>query len=81
MLTGLRNIEGRRQLTRLAWGMPTPLEYLKSPKAPDMRVTNMRNTTSPWRKWPGIRERWLYLAVMPSVRARWRSGCSSQSSP
>lgn len=60
----VRNIGGGRQLTRLTWGMPTPVEYLKSPDAPDTGVTNIRNTSSPWwRQWLGVEHRCVVPAT------------------
>lgn len=60
----VRNTKRGRQLTRLTWGMPTPLEYLKSPDAPDTGVTNIRNTASPWwRKWLGVEHRCVVPAT------------------
>lgn len=54
----VRNIDGARELASLTWGMPTPIEYLKSRDAPDTGVTNIRNTGSPhWRKWLGVEHR------------------------
>ncbi|MDO5643572.1 MAG: SOS response-associated peptidase family protein [Paracoccus sp. (in: a-proteobacteria)] len=51
-------------MTRLTWGMPTPLEYLKSPEAPDTGVTNIRYTSSPWwRNWLGVERRCVVPAT------------------
>jgi putative SOS response-associated peptidase YedK len=42
--------DGRRELTMLRWGMPTPPAFLKG--SIDRGVTNIRNTNSPhWRRW------------------------------
>ncbi|MCJ1901470.1 SOS response-associated peptidase family protein [Paracoccus versutus] len=67
----VRNIGGGRQLTRLTWGMPTPVEYLKSSDAPDTGVTNIRNTASPWwRKWLGVEHRCVVPATSFSEYAQ-----------
>jgi putative SOS response-associated peptidase YedK len=43
--------DGRRELVRARWGMPTPPAFLK-PGAIDRGVTNIRNVASPhWRRW------------------------------
>lgn len=39
-----RSIKGGRQLIGLTWGMPAPIEYLKSPDVPDTGVTNVRKS-------------------------------------
>ncbi len=60
----VRNTDGGRELASLTWGMPTPIEYLKSRDAPDTGVTNIRNTASPhWRKWLGVEHR----SVVPAT--------------
>ena len=60
----VRNTDGGRELASLTWGMPTPVEYLKSRDAPDTGVTNIRNTASPhWRKWLGLENRCVVPAT------------------
>ncbi len=60
----VRNTDGGRELASLTWGMPTPVEYLKSRDAPDTGVTNIRNTGSPhWRKWLGVGHRCVVPAT------------------
>jgi putative SOS response-associated peptidase YedK len=49
--------DGKRELTTLIWGMPTPNEHLK-PGAPDTGVTNIRKPwVSHWRRWTGVPNR------------------------
>ena len=53
----VRNSNGGHELTKLTWGMPTPIEHLKS-GAPDTGVTNIRKTWLPhWQQWLGIEHR------------------------
>src|SRR5690554_4452621 len=60
----VRNTDGGRELASLIWGMPTPIEYLKSHDAPDTGVTNIRSTGSPhWRKWLGVEHRCVVPAT------------------
>lgn len=60
----VRNTDGGRELASLIWGMPTPIEYLKSHDAPDTGVTNIRSTGSPhWRKWLGVGHRCVVPAT------------------
>lgn len=48
----------------LTWGMPTPVEHLKAPDAPDTGVTNVRNTFAPhWRQWLGVEHRCVVPAT------------------
>lgn len=58
------NIEGRRELAALTWGMPTPPEHLKTPEAPDMGVTNVRKTwIRHWQQWLGVAHRCVVPAT------------------
>ncbi|MFN8683604.1 SOS response-associated peptidase [Paracoccus sp. P2] len=60
----VRNTGSGRELAMLTWGMPTPVEYLKAPGAPDTGVTNIRNTASLWwRKWLGVEHRCVVPAT------------------
>ncbi len=60
----IRTVDGGRDLARLIWGMPTPLQFLKAPDAPDTGVTNIRNTASPhWRRWLGVAHRCVVPAT------------------
>lgn len=60
----VRNAEGKRELARLTWGMPTPPQFLKGPDAPDTGVTNIRNLSSPhWRRWLGVEHRCIVPAT------------------
>ena len=53
----VRNLEGKRELTMMRWGMPSPAIALKNRKT-DTGVTNVRNTASPyWRRWLGPEHR------------------------
>ena len=47
----IRNAEdGGLELVKARWGMPTPLQHMKTQRDPG--VTNIRNTASPhWRRW------------------------------
>ena len=47
----IRNAEdGRLELVKARWGMPTPPQHMKTQRDPG--VTNIRNTASPhWRRW------------------------------
>src|ERR1700722_8000712 len=54
---------GKRELTLLRWGMPSPPEYLK-PGQIDPGVTNIRNVWSPhWRPWIGETNRCIVPAT------------------
>jgi len=58
----VRNSDGKRELARARWGMPTPPKFIKG-KA-DGGVTNVRNVSSPhWRRWLGVESR----CVVPST--------------
>lgn len=60
----VRNIDGGRELAALTWGMPTPVEYLKSPDAPDTGVTNVRKTwIRHWQQWLGVEHRCVIPAA------------------
>lgn len=60
----VRNIAAGRELAQLTWGMPTPLQFLKTPDRPDKGVTNIRNTASThWRRWLGVRNRCVVPAT------------------
>lgn len=60
----VRNAAEGRELASLTWGMPTPVEHLKSPDAPDTGVTNVRNTFAPhWHRWLGIEHRCVVPAT------------------
>ncbi len=60
----VRNRGDARELAMLTWGMPTPVEHLKSPDAPDTGVTNVRNTFAPhWRRWLGVEHRCVVPAT------------------
>lgn len=60
----VRNIDGRRELARLTWGMPTPVEHLKTPDAPNTGVTNVRKTWIPhWQQWLGVDNRCVVPAT------------------
>jgi len=55
----VRNHQGRRELVRARWGMPTPFKLLEGKKV-DGGVTNIRNVRSPhWRRWLGPEHRCL----------------------
>ena len=59
----VRNVNGGRELTRLTWGMPTPLEHLKS-DAPDTGVTNVRKTwIDHWQQWLAVENRCVVPAT------------------
>ena len=50
--------DGKRELVRARWGMPSPPQYGNAP------VTNIRNVKSPhWRRWLGVESR----CVVPST--------------
>lgn len=54
----IRQRDGKLELARARWGMPTPPVYLKTARDPG--VTNIRNTGSPhWRRWLGPEHRCL----------------------
>lgn len=54
----VRHRDGKLELARARWGMPTPQVYLKTARDPG--VTNIRNTGSPhWRRWLGPEHRCL----------------------
>ncbi|MFB2553515.1 SOS response-associated peptidase [Ensifer soli] len=58
------NTAGGTTLARLTWGMPTPVEHLKSPDAPDTGVTNVRNThIAHWKQWIGVEHRCIVPAT------------------
>ncbi|RFB76621.1 SOS response-associated peptidase [Methylovirgula sp. 4M-Z18] len=60
----VRNVNGGRDLTRLTWGMPTPLEHLKFADAPDTGVTNVRKTwIDHWQQWLGVENRCVVPAT------------------
>ncbi len=60
----VRNTEGGRELARLTWGMPTPVEHLKAPDAPDTGVTNVRKTwIRHWQQWLGVEHRCVVPAT------------------
>ncbi|KQT46322.1 hypothetical protein ASG43_11910 [Aureimonas sp. Leaf454] len=47
----VRSVDGRRELTLMRWGMPSPVFAMKG-RTSDPGVTNIRNTKSPhWRRW------------------------------
>jgi putative SOS response-associated peptidase YedK len=47
--------DGRREIARATWGMPSPPAYVKNY---DPGVTNIRNVASPhWRRWLGATSR------------------------
>ncbi len=51
----VRKTDGGLELARLTWGMPTPVEHLKTPDAPDTGVTNVRKTwIRHWQQWLGL---------------------------
>jgi putative SOS response-associated peptidase YedK len=54
----IRETSEGREITRLTWGMPSPLSITQG--KPDTGVTNIRNTSSPhWRRWLGPESRCL----------------------
>lgn len=60
----VRNIDGRRELAALTWGMPTPVEHMKAADAPDTGVTNVRKTwIRHWQQWLGIEHRCVVPAT------------------
>lgn len=60
----VRNTGSGRELAGLTWGMPTPVEYLKTPDAPDTGVTNVRKTWIPhWQQWLGVENRCVVPAT------------------
>lgn len=60
----VRNIEGGRELAALTWGMPTPVEHLKAPDAPDTGVTNVRKTwIGHWQQWLDVENRCVVPAT------------------
>ncbi len=55
--------DGKRELVRARWGMPSPQFVLKGRKV-DKGVTNVRNTASPhWRRWLGVEHRCVVPAT------------------
>jgi putative SOS response-associated peptidase YedK len=43
---------GEREILEARWGMPTPIEHLRDPAAPDRGVTNIRRPMIPhWKRW------------------------------
>ncbi|MBB3996855.1 SOS response-associated peptidase [Aureimonas pseudogalii] len=55
----VRVVDGKRELTAMRWGMPSPAFALKG-LTRDPGVTNIRNTQSPhWRRWLGPERRCL----------------------
>ena len=60
----VRNTDGGLELAALTWGMPTPVEHLKSPDAPDTGVTNVRKTwIRHWQQWLGVEHRCVVPAT------------------
>ena len=60
----VRNTDGGLELAALTWGMPTPVEHLKSPDAPDIGVTNVRKTwIRHWQQWLGVEHRCVVPAT------------------
>ncbi|HEV7255978.1 MAG TPA: SOS response-associated peptidase [Mesorhizobium sp.] len=55
--------EGKREIAKLRWGMPSPFFALKG-RDTDPGVTNIRNVASPhWRRWVGVEHRCLVPAT------------------
>lgn len=60
----VRKTDGGLELARLTWGMPTPVEHLKTPDAPDTGVTNVRKTwIRHWQQWLGVEHRCVVPAT------------------
>lgn len=60
----VRNTDSGLELARLTWGMPTPVEHLKTPDAPDTGVTNVRKTwIRHWQQWLGVEHRCVVPAT------------------
>jgi putative SOS response-associated peptidase YedK len=54
--------DGKRELVKARWGMPTPPKFIKGNS--DNGVTNVRNVTSPhWRRWLGVESRCVVPAT------------------
>ena len=54
--------DGKRELVRARWGMPTPPKFIKGNA--DGGVTNVRNVSSPhWRRWLGVESRCVVPAT------------------
>ena len=60
----VRNTDSGLELARLTWGLPTPVEHLKTPDAPDTGVTNVRKTwIRHWQQWLGVEHRCVVPAT------------------
>lgn len=64
--------DGKRELVKARWGMPTPPKFLAGKKT-DSGVTNVRNVGSPhWRRWLGVENRCVVPATEFSEYGRVR---------